>query len=108
MKYPNDMDEECIPLCDALNALPGIKTHESCCGHGKDAHRVFFMADTIEHLLPILLRTTSSGWHVEVHSAISTSDMSDVVSFMLEGPVGPADIPGGANDLAEWIKQGTP
>lgn len=32
-KYDEYMDKECIPLCDALNQLPGVKTFESCCGH---------------------------------------------------------------------------
>lgn len=33
IKYDVYMDKECIPLCDALNQLPGVKTFESCCGH---------------------------------------------------------------------------
>jgi len=40
--YPSDMDVECIPLCDALNSLPGIQTSESCCGHGSHNFGVAF------------------------------------------------------------------
>lgn len=29
------MEEECIPLCDAINSVPGLKTHSCCSGHGK-------------------------------------------------------------------------
>lgn len=28
------IDQEILPLCDALNALPGVLTMQSCCGHG--------------------------------------------------------------------------
>lgn len=35
MKYDEHMDQECIPLCDAINLIPGLHTIESCCGHGK-------------------------------------------------------------------------
>jgi hypothetical protein len=32
--YDGFMDEDCLDLCNAMNALPGIETTESCCGHG--------------------------------------------------------------------------
>ncbi len=31
-------DPEIIPLCDALNQLPGVCTLQSCCGHGGAGH----------------------------------------------------------------------
>jgi hypothetical protein len=61
MTYPPDMDPACIPLCDELNALPGLRTFESCEGHGKHPFRVFFTAEKIESLAP-LLETLSNGW----------------------------------------------
>lgn len=36
------LDEEVIPLCTAMNALPGIITKESCSGHGKEPAIIFF------------------------------------------------------------------
>ena len=39
---PNDMDVECIELCKTLNAIPGVETFESCCGHLKQRFMVFF------------------------------------------------------------------
>ena len=99
MNYPGTMDPECIPLCDALNSLPGIHTRESCCGHGKHPHMVFFTAETVESLRPILQSTSSSGWHVEARWA----NGGDTIYFMLEGPTGPPEMPGGANDLASWL-----
>jgi len=42
MRYPKDMDPECIPLCDALNSIPGIRTEESCSGHGQHPFKIWF------------------------------------------------------------------
>lgn len=42
IKYDIYMDKECIPLCDALNQLPGVKTFESCCGHLQRSYAVWF------------------------------------------------------------------
>ena len=48
--YPADMDPECVALCDALNSFTGIRTIESCCGHGVENFRVHFYCETIEAL----------------------------------------------------------
>ena len=40
--YDGLMDPECIPLCNALNTIKGIKTIESCCGHGEQPFMVWF------------------------------------------------------------------
>lgn len=100
MRYPEDMDVECITICDALNALPGIATIESCCGHGEHPHRIFFTAILIEHMYPILQSGSSRAWSVEARWA----NGNNAIYFMLEGPVGPADMPRGANNFADWIR----
>ena len=85
MRYPADMDTECIPLCDALNALPGIRTHASCCGHGRQPHRIWFEAQTIESLRPLLeyIRGSHHGtWSVQAGWA----NGSGTIYFLLEGP----------------------
>jgi hypothetical protein len=28
-------------LCEALNTLPGVRTYESCCGHGQEPYRIW-------------------------------------------------------------------
>lgn len=96
--YPDDMDPECVPLCDALNMLPGIRTTSSCCGHGEREFTVFFAADTVAALVPIANATSSSGWHLEVWRS-SRPD----VHFVLVGKAGAPDQPGGADDLASWL-----
>jgi len=34
MPYPSNIDPEVVPLCDALNSIPGVETTYSCSGHG--------------------------------------------------------------------------
>jgi len=45
IKYDIFMDKECIPLCDALNTLPDVRTFESCCGHLKRKYVVYLYTD---------------------------------------------------------------
>ena len=54
MTYDDAMDSECIALCDAINAVPGLCTTSSCCGHGRRPFRVSFQCIDLTHL-PILL-----------------------------------------------------
>ena len=41
IQYPDDMDKECIPLCDLFNVI-GLKTQFSCCGHGDAPFKIIF------------------------------------------------------------------
>lgn len=50
---PNVMDKEVINLCKALNKLPGIKTVESCCGHGQHEFRIWIVAKDLSNLPPV-------------------------------------------------------
>lgn len=42
-EYPPDMDKDMIPLCDALNALPGVRTFFCCSGHGRGNEGEFYV-----------------------------------------------------------------
>jgi hypothetical protein len=55
-RYDGKMDEEVIPLCDALNSLIGITTIESCCGHGKETFTIFFRVQNYKQGLFFLTR----------------------------------------------------
>jgi len=92
--YPSDMDVECIPLCDALNSLPGIQTSESCCGHGSHNFGVAFKCNSFESLAKIAELCHDYDWFIEV----VWENGSETLYFWLEGPIGPPDQPGGAND----------
>lgn len=39
------MDPEVVDLCKVINALPGVITSESCCGHGETPYRIWFKVD---------------------------------------------------------------
>lgn len=94
MPYRGRMDRECVALCDALNALPGITTYESCCGHGERPFWVFFFAASIEALAPIH-RALEHNWHIQVCHL----DCPYRVTFLLEGPPDPK----AGDELAEYV-----
>lgn len=80
MACPDTMDPECVPLCDALNRLPGIHTLESCCGHGESTFLVAFSAAAVESLRPILIAIDeNSSWHVKARLAVTS------IYFVLTG-----------------------
>jgi len=49
-EYDQHMDKEVVDLCDAMNALPGIKTIDSCCGHDETPFGIFFRVSSEEGL----------------------------------------------------------
>lgn len=68
---PGDIDEPCRELVREMNLFPGIRTVESCSGHGERPMRVFFVTDSLE-ALPALVYWFSAchsgvrGWKVTV------------------------------------------
>lgn len=79
------VDAECVKICDAINGLRGLKTFESCCGHGVSNFRVFFTATTVNQLRPLLVSISDMfGWSLHVNWA----NGGDKVYFCLEGPRG--------------------
>ena len=96
VKYDDRMDPECIALCDALNSLPGIRTYESCCGHGRYEFMVFFWAKEVENLGPILRAISDSPlWRIVPH----WSNGGEYVGFRLDGPKDP----NAGAELTPWI-----
>jgi hypothetical protein len=85
----NTLDRECLALILALNGFPGIKTHDSCCGHGKQPFRIWFKAEDLE-CLPRMLYYTD-GCHCGYYTwrvTVTTDCGMSPVHFCLEGPVG--------------------
>ena len=54
MDYYGEMDQECVVLCDAINRIPGLRTIESCCGHGMHPYRIFYKVENMEKLAVLL------------------------------------------------------
>jgi hypothetical protein len=86
---PPDLDAEVLSLCRAMNLFPGITTVESCCGHGRDPYRIWFVTDSLD-ALPLLLywfdgcHTGHYGWSTIVNTDCAASP----VIFRVEGPCG--------------------
>ena len=73
------LDKEVVPLVDALNAMEGVVTVESCCGHGKDPFYIWFYAESVDTVRPLFeLVSTRRGWRIIFQDYI----------FCLKGPKG--------------------
>jgi hypothetical protein len=107
-KYDGNMDAECVALCDAMNSVPGITTTDSCCGHGEQEYRVFFAADSLESLPPLIYwfdgcHCGHCGWRVIARTDCGCSP----VYFYAEGPVG-TEAYKQAEDIARLIARDNP
>lgn len=100
---PADMDAECVALCTAMNKVPGIRTIESCCGHGRYPYRVWFIAESLD-VLPELIYWFAGchcghyGWRVIVTTDCVMSD----ATFRVEGPIGAFDE---ADHIAQLLEE---
>lgn len=86
---PPDLDPEVLELCTALNALTGITTYGSCCGHGDLPVHVSFVYREPQDLADLLYlldpcHGAPKGWRVEVHSDCGAGGPF----YGVEGPVG--------------------
>jgi len=87
--HPSYFDPECEDLILSLNEIPGIETTCSCCGHGEQPFRIWFVADSLAALPNVAYWFDSRhcgcpGWRV----VAQTDCLKGPVSFMIEGPVG--------------------
>lgn len=95
----HQIDPECTRLVDALNLVPGIRTFESCCGHGRQRFWVFCVVESIESL-PFLAfhlggRQHHGKWHVTLDGGTPTGkghkpdgSNANTVFLTVRGPVG--------------------
>ena len=72
-KLARPIDKECKNLCKAINKFPGIRTVESCSGHGKSNYFIAFEADSLRDLPRLLFWFDAchcgfSGWKFFVHT----------------------------------------
>ena len=105
---PPGIDPECIKICTALNELPGIRTVESCCGHGEQPFWIWLMVTDPTALGLLTLSRclchrygrinlpSRKGWK----AILDHFDMCPQLCFRLEGPVGDY---AGADAVAENI-----
>jgi hypothetical protein len=88
-KVPEGIDAECVEICQALNQSQGVRTVESCCGHGEQPFRIWFKVTRLSDLPYVLWHFDRChcgfyGWRVIAKTDCGMSP----VSFMIEGPIG--------------------
>ena len=110
---PENMDKECVRLCNAMNARPGIETFESCCGHSKEEYHIWYIVtDYNKRGLLALSRFLSFNYHAFGLPSnenpqsywkiiLDHMDISPQICFRLEGPIGDFE---GADELAKLIE----
>lgn len=100
---PADLDQEIRELCEALNAIPGITTYQSCCGHGDAEIGIWFYFRDLSDLPALLwwFDVCHSGKAAEGWRVITYTDCGQGGPFFrLAGPPGAYDA---ARDIAKQI-----
>lgn len=103
---PDDIDPEVVPLCRALNRIPGVKTFESCCGHGKETFSVWFYTRSWGALKWIAY--SSAGCHSGYYGwrLIAMTDCCpQPILFKLESDCNGYQAYVGANAIAEVLNE---
>ncbi len=81
------MDKQVIEFCNKINSLPGLKTYDSCSGHGKKKYYIAFTADKVESIFPLSYAIDPCHSGVVGWKIIVSSDCSNFISFVLTGPI---------------------
>jgi hypothetical protein len=85
-----DIDRDIVNIVKAMNEFPGIRTVESCSGHGETPIAIFFIPETIDALPPLLyyFDACHSGvtWPASVYTDCSADHVMWVVESRNKGP----------------------
>ena len=85
------IDRDIVNIVKAMNEFPGIRTVESCCGHGEHEVSIFFEPETIDALPPLLyyFDKCHSGvtWPVTIYTDCGADHVTWVVESVNKGPV---------------------
>jgi hypothetical protein len=108
MEYDDQMDQECIDLCNAINEIPGLETVSSCCGHGKHDMWIWLKAATPRdlYLLSRCIDKRYCGYLCHWTLEVSSDDQleGDPVSFWLRSRTKGHAAYGEAKRLAREIR----
>lgn len=83
------VDKELVNLVKAMNKFPGIRTIESCAGHGRKPPAIWFVPESIE-VLPAMLYWfdrchSSCNWNVRIYTGCSADHVMWMVEARMEG-----------------------
>jgi len=85
-KVPEGMDAECVDLCSTINKIEGVRTQESCCGHGENPFRIWVDTNELDRHFALLLwaldkcHTGVPSWRCTAY----TDCLGDDVSLLIE------------------------
>lgn len=87
-------DPGVVALCDAINAVPGLRTTESCEGHGEQPFRVWLVADAPQALFPLGRACSHNYYGCRLRVIAQITDHPErAVQFVVESlDVGPAAV----------------
>ena len=102
----DELDPEIAELVGAINAIPGLTTFESCCGHDEKPVRVWFSAKGVDDVA--LLSWCSDACHIDGLRAswtifASTDCLGETTRFLLESRYPGADSYVEGRSIAEAI-----
>ena len=99
------VDKELVNLVKVMNKFPGIRTLESCAGHGDKEPAIWFQPDSIEDLPHLLycFDRCHSGCYWPVH--IYTDCSADHVRWMVKARVVGEEAYQEADKIAEYMEK---
>lgn len=105
VKYTPPMDPECVPLCNAINRIRGIRTIESCCGHGERTFKIWLdvSAAGLENLPKLLYFLDPCHIGFRWWCKVTTDCAMSPVTFRIESEVKGAEAYKEANEIAARI-----
>ena len=83
------IDKALVRLVKVMNRFPGIRTIESCAGHGRKPPAIWFVPDSIE-ILPAMIYWfdrchSSCNWDVRIYTGCSADHVIWMVEARVEG-----------------------
>lgn len=102
-----EIDRDIVNIVKVMNKFPGIRTVESCSGHGERPVSIFFVPETIDALPPLLyyFDWCHSGvtWPVHILTDCGASHVTWMVESKDMGPTAFID----GNKIAEVMLKDT-
>lgn len=98
------LDVEVVRLVEALNCIPGVRTIESCCGHGERTFKIWLKVDRLTTLPRVAYWLDKCHCGISGWSLIARTDCAmQPVTFLIESTSVGAKAYEEANIIADKI-----